>query len=284
MPEAKQLEARREEDRVRDEAKLFFRSVKRVVSFVNSSLLLFFLWLEFGIPQIRSIIAGTSPDLIWKTGLALYLASWIYGANNDIDLQDRIYTSIGKDQRWLIPRSITTVVIIGVVAFALAWTEGQMKLFAITLCVFVFVDHAAWRLFIYLTKPAVKESEKYYSDNADFVGLEKLEVIRYQLHGRWKWPRLCASIPITVLIVGFAFSELVQAWFVHLILFFVPDIPGPEILSFANGVLVLVFVLTMEGWHWVKRINTNFTLGVLDKLDRTYTLEKKVTQASFVKT
>jgi hypothetical protein len=255
----------------------FFRVFRRITEAMASLLAIFFVYLQVGEREIAKVVTLTSPDLIWKFALIIYYFAWVFGSLFDIELQEDAYVNIGRrrQEHWPLA-SIATLAILFVVAVALFWSEGNIQRFAVVLCIFVFVDHAAWRYLIKFSRPAKKASEEFYREKRDFVALEKLNIIMYQIQGPWKWWRLCAGIPLTALIVGFAFSEPIRSFINKAALNFIPGLADTDVIPFMSGLLVLIFVLAVEAWHWTMRIYTKCSLRLLDKLDGKYEFRPKI--------
>lgn len=257
----------------REEVFSFFEVLEKFVHY--SGLVLggvFFTWLVVGPKEWPLIVSNTDPEFIWKLAIILYYASWMVGSRFDLQLQKKFYVSLGwaKDEKW--PKSsIATLAILFVVAALLIWSEGKLQVFALVLCVFVIVDHATWRYLIYRSRKPVEKSMAFYTQTKNYIKLEKLKIVVYQLHGDWKWRRLCVGVPITALIVAFAFSKPVRSSVDAVVQ--LAGIASGELDSLVSGLLVLAFVLSVEIWSWKTRFNTLFSLKLLDELGHRYVLQ-----------
>ena len=265
-----------EMDRDQREANAFFDRLDSVVSWSAIGLVAIYAWLQ--VPELKSILAKTansSPDLLWKSGLIIYFLSWVRGSKFDVKLQRDHYKSLGimRQNQWP-ATSIAVLAMLIIIAAALAWSEGHIKRFAVVLCVFVLIDHAAWRYLIHRSKGPVNDTMDFRKRNNDFVELEKLKVVINQLHGNWKWWRLSVGLPLTALIVGFAFLEPVRLFVDKAISDFI-GISNAQADAVVGGLLVLLFVLAVEIWHWEIRLNTIYSLRILNKLGKSYIFEPK---------
>lgn len=139
----------------------------------------------------------------------------------------------------------------------------------------MFVDHAAWRYLIRFVRPATLASEAYYRSSADYISLEKLRIVVHQVQGNWKWWRLCAGVPLTVTMVGFAFVEPVRTTLLGAVVSLAPSLSATAAIPLVGGLLVMSFVVAMETWHWVVRVRTMVSLGLLDEIGERYSLRSK---------
>jgi len=140
------------------------------------------------------------------------------------------------------------------------------------------VDHASWRYLIWFMKPAVDKSERTYKRSSDvsaigkLFAIEKLNVVVYQIMGNWKWWRLCVGIPIVLIFDAFAFNVTVRILLTSVVISIIPNIPDADASFVVASILVLVFVVGVETWHWVIRIYTIVSMRLLDKLGAKFDL------------
>jgi hypothetical protein len=267
------------EQRQRVEMTLYMRSIRWAIWAMASGLGLWFTWLQIRNLDIAPVLNEKTPDLIWKGSLVIYFLSWVSGTNFDTDYQELVLVRLNRENTWPI-QSVLALVALFVVAAALLWTvrpeidaagERNIKRFAVILCAFIVIDHAAWRYLIWFLQPATEASIAYYKNIRDFNGLEKLKVVVDQVQGNWKWWRLfCVGIPTSALIIGFAFSDSIRSAISKFVSSFLPGLSGPALTRLTSGLLVAMFVLSVECWHWAIRINTFFSLKLLDELEHQY--------------
>ncbi len=230
-----------------------------------------FTWLQIKNIHIASIVTSDTPDVIWRGALIVYYLSWTAGLLFDTDIQEVHYVTVPNKGKWSL-HTYGVVLILVVVAAALCLTEGNIEWFAIVLSVFVFVDHLSWRYLIWYMKPAVDKSEKAYRNRGDWFATEKLNVVVNQIEGGWKWWRLCIGIPIVLILDAFAFNETVRQYLTNITRSVVPNISDTDASFLCASILVMAFVIAVETWHWVIRINTIVAIRLLKNLSAKFDL------------
>jgi hypothetical protein len=251
---------------------LFARRARQVIGWTGAVLAFFFAWLQIKEVPAQSIINSLTPDLIWRGAIVAYYLSWVKGTLFDTDVQELVYETVPNEGKWPL-HSLAIVLLIGIAAAMLCWTQGDIKMFALALTVFVLIDHIAWRYLIWLLRPSIEQSERKYKDHKNYYALEKLTIVVNHIEGHWKWFRLAiVGIPVVVLTDLFAFSSAVQSTIGRTIQYIVPGLPAADATAFAASTLVLLFVLGMESWIWYVRINTKVAIDVLDSLGKKYKL------------
>ena len=154
-------------------------------------------------------------------------------------------------------------VLIFAVSAALVWVSSYPQ-FVLVLAIFSVTDHGAWRYLVKFLRPIIEYSRKEYVRNNDYVDLEKLRLVEYQVCGAWKWWRgLMGSVLILAMLGLVIFGPFGQA----------VKVGQVEVSwAFVQSLSILIWVLAMEAWHWVIRIKTKVSVDALEALRDKYTL------------
>jgi hypothetical protein len=184
-----------------------------------------------------------------------------------------VYVELPGKGSWR-PKSYLIILLLIGIGWALAKTEGDIPDFALALLGFIIVDHVGWRFLLKELEPSAKRTARIYREYQDYISLEKLEAVREQIGGAWKWYRLIPGTIIVMASLAFAFSDGVRHQVVSYLHSLRPDSSYKDAETFAFTLLVLAFVVVMEVWHFFIRIRTTFQLDTLEALRSRYTLEK----------
>jgi hypothetical protein len=255
----------------RVEVIFFARRTRQIIGWISALLAVGFTWLQIKNINIASIVTGNTPDAIWRGSLIVYYLSWTAGTLFDTDIQEVHYVTVPNKGEWSL-HTYVVVLILAVVAAALCLTEGNIEWFAIVLSVFIFVDHISWRYLIWYMKPAVDKSEEAYRSKGDWFAIEKLNVVVNQIEGNWKWWRLCVGIPIVLILDAFAFNGTVNTLLTSVSRSVIPNISYDDASFLCASILVMAFVVAVETWHWVIRINTIVSIRLLENLGAKFEL------------
>jgi len=269
---------KKEFERLRDafqQRVLFARNTRSVVTTVTTILAVAFTAIALHGADFKMLVQPSSADLIWKFSIVTYFWCWQIGCIWDTNRQELVYIELPGKGSWR-PKSYLIILLLIAVGWALAKTEGDIPYFSLALLGFLVVDHVGWRFLLRELEPSARRTAKIYSQYQDYISLEKLEVVRQQIGGAWKWYRLIPGTIIVITSLVFAFSESARHQIASYLHSLRPDSSYREAETFAFSLLVLAFVIVMEVWHFFIRIRTTFQLRTLDALRSRYRLERDV--------
>jgi len=229
---------------------------------------LLFAWLKLrtvGVTEIEQLISNASAaDFVWKSALIIYFFAWVWGTLFDVNIQEIVY--LEAPDRGKMPFSaIGIAAAIIVVGAVLVWVDSFPR-FVGALVVFFVIDHAAWRYLVNFLKPIIQGSQEEYQRGEDFIGMEQLRLVDYQICGSWKWWRGAMGAILIVLMLASALTYL-------------PDqtlaIGRVQISwGFLQASSILFWVLAMELWYWVIRLKTKIAIDALEALRGRYELRQ----------
>lgn len=264
-----------------DEAKKlteFARSARFWIWLAATSITLGFAWLELRDTDLARLVGSMGSNAVWKTALILYFASWVYGLNFDVDLQEEVLTS-SANKRAREKGVAAFVVLVTIGGAVLVWAEGDIMRFSVALAIFSIVDHAAGRyLGGYMQRP-FELSAQHYGANRDRFSVERLNVVRDMVYGPWKWWRLVVIVPLILLMLADAFLRPVSDVLAAGVRAVAPEV-GADAPAMVGGLLALAFVLSSELWIWRKRLNARVAVAVLDDLQSRYRLRSLGSKAA----
>jgi hypothetical protein len=252
---------------------LFARNTRSMVVWISTFLAVSFTALQIGAISPASLIQPSTSDLMWRGALVVYLWCWRFGCIFDTDIQELAYVSLPGKGQWRL-RSYGIVALLVAVAVLLLWTQGNFRYFATALTVFVIVDHVGWRHIIHQMNPEARRSMKIFRKEEDYFAVEKLNAVRAQIQGNWKWWRLIAGGLIVIFVDAFAFIDPFRTLIVTSVQSIKPGISSDEAAQFSFSIFVVAFVVVMEVWHYVLRLKTKISINLIDQLSEKYVLQK----------
>jgi hypothetical protein len=261
-----------DERTIRDKI-LFARSTRRNVVWITTALALAFTAVELKEISLADAIVPSASDSIWRFALVAYFWCWRFGCVFDTDIQELAYASLPGKGEWSL-RSYGIVGLLIVVAFLLFWTQGNIVFFSLAITALFIIDFVGWRHIVRELDPEAKRSASEFENRSDYFALERLNVVRAQIQGDWKWWRLIAGSGIILMINLFAFSSTFRELVTQPVLSLRPGIPPQDAETFSYSLLVLAFVVIMEVWHYAVRLRTKISLRLMDALSESYKLAR----------
>ncbi|MCP9626674.1 hypothetical protein NML43_06200 [Rhodopseudomonas palustris] len=241
---------------------------------MTTGLAVVFTVLQFRGISVEPVMTSAASQVIWRAALIAYFWCWRFGCIRDTDIQELVYVSMPNRGQWPL-RSYGIVVLLIAVAIALVATEGNIIWFSIALTVFFVVDHVGWRHLVKVLAKQGKDSADAYTRQGELFDLERLRIVRAQIQGSWKWWRLSLGMMIILAIDATAFLPAFRSLLVTQIRILKPSMSISDAELFLYSMLVLVFVVTMEGWHYWIRLRTWISLDCIDDLSERYDLRRR---------
>jgi hypothetical protein len=204
-------------------------------------------------------------EFIRKFAWCIYVAAWASGSLWDLSVQQKAYrhTSISKAPML----GIVVIVVITAGLLAIYYFSNPM-IMAITLVLLWIADYFGWRYMLSkVVGPSVAMSTETYRREGRYFELEQLKIVSDRIAGSWKWYRCGAGTFLLAILVYVAFWNV--PWPILKIL-------SPHMQSvpkdFVMSVIMLVFVLVVEGWILFIRVRAESRVSYLEQLAHSYSL------------
>jgi len=246
----------------------FTRSILQVVA-VALGLLVGYLQIRDIKPDI--LFTHSTPDIIWRLALVLIYWSCVAAINFEIHVQELAYVAIPGQGRW--PVQLYVVLAAFVLIFAALLTSyGNITHFSVALTCFLLTDYGSWLYLRRFLRSSIDESRIYYLAEKKFYELAILSMVEHHVFGRWKWYRFVAGATIVVVADLLAFNHSFREATASAVQIICPWLPSADAIPLFYSMLFLLYVLVMEIWIWVHRIQINVRLDTLEYLNGRYQL------------
>ncbi len=230
------------------------RSMRMVIRSLGFLLFLVFSWLKLkGVP-IGETVGSISGQIFLKLSLIIYYFSWVYGAINDTNDQELVLCKAPNQGNF--PWQGLILCIIIALVFGLLCFVQSSKHFSVILGCFQVVTVLSWLYFTKkIMKPAINRSQEKYDSEGNQSNALKLEIVWEYLTGQWQWYRFLYGGLLVILIIVMSFSKLPQ---------FLSSIYSPIPPDTYLSLTIFFYVLTFEGWIWIKRVNSKISQNTVD--------------------
>jgi len=252
----------------------FARFTRQVIRYVAIGLGALFTFLQIKGLKPEDFITPVASDVLWRATLVIYYWCWIFGMHFDTNVQEEAYVSFPGKGRWPAQAFGALILFVGVAA-VLLWTQGRRLYFAAALTAFFVVDHGMWFYLQRFLKRSIWQSRTTYNEQRRFFNLEILNTVDRQVMGPWKSHPMYAGAAIVVAIDLFAFVAPFREFLTDLASKPLFWLSSEEITNLLFTSLVLLFVVLMELWHWIKRLQTKLRTQALEDLKQDYLLEPR---------
>jgi hypothetical protein len=206
--------------------------------------------------------------------LFAYYLFWIFGTTYDTNVQEDVY----EIEAALSPLPATAVLLMflfGAVAALLLWAASNDKLFSISLDIFFFFNIGGLFYVQWYVTPIIKKSRQSYDSRRKYTERIELSIVSDYMLGNWHWLRfLIGGIVLTVLNLV-SFNRSIATWISVAPVPWLPPFSTGRVLDLLPSLLLLLFVLLMEGWIWYKRIVMIVSLSLINRLNDGYSIEPK---------
>lgn len=224
------------------------------------------LGLIFGFLKLKGIsitpfVNNLSADLILKFSLVIYYFSWVAGTISDTNDQEIVYIRGPKKERF--PFHVYVVASIIAIAFGLLCWANNFQRFALALSTFWIINLISWRYMIsFIVGEIIIDSQKEYQSINSFSLFEKLNVVKNYIDGKWQWNRFIIGLLLLIIINMLAFTPLSTLVSQYLKIS----------LDFINSISILAYIIFVETWIWIKRIQTKVSISTIEIIDKKYQL------------
>jgi len=221
-------------------------------------------------------ISDANPAYVQAIVLSIYVWCWAVGTTFDTSIQGSVYLVDPHGGR-LRAGSVIAVLSLAAISIVLLLFRSDEPRFALALLVFTSLDITTWLYlrFAFLP-PIIKASrEKHAAAPPDYYGQIQLDVVVSQIIGNWKWWREGALFVIVMLIVVVALSPRVKDALAGALYVLIPAVEPSKVRALIPDLLLLLFVLVSEVWHFAVRLQTMLTLKLLDKLEDRFSIRPR---------
>ena len=242
------------------------------VGIVGGILGLLFTWLTFkGHPYVQWIEKADT-EFIRHVTLAFYYFCWIFGCTFDIRMQREVYRSdplLGS-----LPRmAVGAILLLLVIAAALLAASESDEWFAALLVVFVATNILGWRIVLRRVRPIIADSERQYILDENFFGVEQLRVVVAYIDGAWQRRRFALMIVLILMANAICFIPLVKDSLSQILARHLGNLSPAAVSRLLPVASLMMFVVSAEGWVWIRRVRARATLSVLYALQERYKLQ-----------
>jgi hypothetical protein len=254
---------------------------ERFIGIVTALIALVFVGISVKEIPWGAALRNANPDYVRDLLLSIYILCWALGAKRDTYIQKSVYLIDPLGGR-IRTGSIIAVAALAAVSITLLLVRTNELYFSLALAAFTSADISTWLYLRYIFLPPIIEAtQSRYEEDRDCFGLIKLDFVKKQILGDWKWRR---QVAITAVVVCMIVSALVPpvkygiaAMLVRLSSALSFSVDTSVMLSLVQDFLLLLFVTISEVWHWLFRLRTYWTVRVVSDLEDGFTIRPRAT-------
>jgi hypothetical protein len=217
------------------------------------------------------LLTTSSADIVWRVALVAYYWSWVGGANFDTNIQELAYTSFPGHGRWPL-QSYAVLTILVLMGAVLLVTYENIAHFSLALTGFLLADYGSWFYLRRFLRQSVDDSQAAYAAGSRFYELEILKIVRDYIFGRWKVWRLMVGAVFVITADLFAFNRAFQEATANAVQIICPWLSAGDSIFLSYSVFFLLYVLVMESWLWLNRLQVYLRVLALEYLNGLYHL------------
>jgi len=233
---------------------------KLIIKILAAIMAVLFSWLQFDM-SFQPIMTDEVSNLIFKTSLALYYFSWIFGTTGD--MSDEEYSLKVLPHGNKLSGSAIGVILSLALIFALLCLANTYKLFILALSLLLIFNVFSWLYIVKFIKPTFFENKDLVNSNAD---IEYQNVLEAYLTGRWQWYRFGVAAVYLLILNILVFSGWINQLANVLKM-------NPQFLM---SLTIMIYIVGFEAWVWIKRLERIFVFHALNRLTEKYSLRKKI--------
>ena len=212
-------------------------------------------WLKFKGFDFHPVINQVSTELLIKLSLSIYYFSWWFGATLDGSDQGIVFQKVINNGK--VPKlGIFTAITVAISFFILcAYWESQIL--PTILMIFWIINFIQWKVFTkYVMRPYYNQNQEFYSKLKNQLIRKRFDIVYSFLYSNWQYYRFLVGfiflIPTVILTISNKYND-----------FFVKNLKEKQ---FIIALLILLFVLIVEGWIWYYRLKRKFTIKILTEV------------------
>ena len=253
--------------------------IRRIVTIGAALLGIIYGFLTLSSIPYDQIIGNIEPNSLMKVIIAVYFVLWVYGMNNDINIQENIYSHapyFGKVRNNDYD-AIAIILIFGVILFG---TVGNNRLFSTIFAIFIISNIILWRYLIFVISESLQLSEEYFSENENWFKHSKISAFRKYISGNWQKYRFFVMLILIAIMNIIAWSSVASDSIIEILHIRFNFISKVSLSHTLFDLCFLLFVFVAESWVWHRRYILSSTISVLDELEASYFLVARQTKAS----
>ena len=237
----------------------FARSAIKIVALI---LALTFAWLKFKGIRFTPVVETFAATILLHSALGIYYFSWMFGLINDTREQELVYTQPLKN----VPIHCLIFGLFFFLAFGGLCYVKTAYSFSLVLWIFLAGNVLFWLYYVKRFLKATTEATRAdFISNRDYISLEYLRAIHDDyLCGGWQWWRFAIGGIIISLIAILAIQPGPLRSVIENI--------KPGQLNTLIASLLLLFVLLMESWIWMRRFRVKNNIALLEDIQGRYHL------------
>ena len=239
---------------------------KLLIKFIILIPPLFYGYLKLHLVDITPFTNDYFSSTILKFSFIIYYLSWVYGTLFDMNLYDISLISSLKNKGVTLKDYAISLVFIMIFSSILCSKTNFYV--AISLSLFWLTDWLAYQYLLkYQLNPLLRESENEYKKMNTLWSFLRLESIRNYLFGTWRTKRYLVGIPILLLLISFSFENFLSTSITNYF--------NLLSTSFIFSLIFLFYILTIESWMWISRLNTKTSIKLISENENKYILSYK---------
>jgi hypothetical protein len=229
--------------------------IRRLIVALTTIPGLWFVWLQFW-GTFSNLVQSVPARIIGEFSIILYLMCWLFGTNLELDwLEEFVPEAPGNTFLNAITAGVLLLIFFLPICYLVereSWTGAF-----ILIIVFWSANILSWRFgLVRLMKPQFERASAN-ATTRPFLRA-RIAVVKKHVIGRWQWTRFIAGGLLAVASVIVARTRLpaLIATKYHL--------PGSQVVL---ALLLLAFVVAMETWMWIGRVQVLGGMTVIDDLE-----------------
>lgn len=209
----------------------------------------------------------SDPSYVFKIALTIYFLVLGAGFKFDIDTQKQIYLLDPNRGHFTRNAIISIAFYLGTAIFLFKMSKDPVY-FAVGLTVWHFTGMYFWRVLARETRAMVEDSEGSARLRQDNYALQRLQLVRRYISGKWHAPR---HILLSILVLLYDLLAIPNPVSKFVAQFWASSSLEPHLLAF----VFVVYGALGEGWTWIQRITTLLALRILEALERQFVLTQR---------
>jgi|GEM_PF-4050020 hypothetical protein len=251
------------------EKQIFFSKIKKFIK--NAAWVMGILFSGIQFKQLLNGALFPIDDrlsvIIFKLTVAFLYVSWVYGLTFDLNDEEYQFKKVPNKGKLSLSLLGVSIAIVGVFAILFFLTDLKyLKLFVVVLTIFCFLGRFGEIVTGRFFRKAFDEHKKAFPEYNYQIDRLFFETIEQYILGSWLKMRFYIGTILIIIIDIFTFTSLSR------------DVSEKMNLTSENLIIVClisIYLFSMEGWNWYKRINRNIRLKVLKEIKAEYKIIKK---------
>lgn len=240
--------------------------VEMIVRIAAVVLPLCFAFVKLTFDDVVSVLSSADKDVILRIAITIYYLSWAVGPISDSRAQRTAYFEPpwhGSLTRW----GALFIGCLVLMFFVLLLAESERQLAAALSIIWVLDFSGIVYMRKGLSEPLSRSTRMLLDSEENYDSELMLRTVSASIIGQWKNRRFLVGGAILVVLncaawMGFGTLPIL-----------LPERGGVTVTI--SAMLILLFVVTVEGWMWIARINRSAVLSVLRTMSKDYRLVRR---------